>query len=401
VYLTAQEAAAELGVSVSTLYAYVGRKQIRSQRVKGSKSRLYWREDIARLKRTSSAIPADPFVPQTSITLITPEGPFYRGQSAIGLAQTETLESVCGLLWGPAADGVFETFSLRTPKLYQQVLEGLEDAPIFEKACSLLPILERANPRAHDLSPAGYCRSGADIMRWFASLIAGTAPSSQPLHECLAEGLRAPPGYADIIRRLLVLSADHELDPSTYAVRAVANTGVTAFQLVLVGLACASGRRLSFGRATTISQMMSEIVGGPDPKEPIYRRLREGEPVYGFSSRVYPDGDPRAAALLKWIREVNPDDPDLKRLDAAIEVAEETMDGHPDYVIPLTFVAFKLGVPNRGGALLRLARIAGWIAHATEQYHSQDLVRLRTVYAGALPGHGDDYQPARSSVADV
>jgi citrate synthase len=61
------------------------------------------------------------------------------------------------------------------------------------------------------------------------------------------------------------------------------------------------------------------------------------------------------------------------------------MDVHPDFVIPLTFVAHKLGVPARGGTLLRLARMGGWIAHGIEQFHSQDLVRPRTVYDGLLP----------------
>jgi citrate synthase len=384
-YLTAQEAAKELGVSVATLYAYVGRKQIRSQRVQGSKSRLYWREDIERLKRASSEPPADVLVPRTSITLITPEGPFYRGHSAIKLAETETLESVCQLLWGDASADVFSTFTFKKPDLYDRVLEGLANASILETACALLPILERANPRAHDLSPVGYCRSGAEIMRWFAGIISGGEPSGRPMHEAVAQSLNAPPGYDDIIRRLFVLSADNELDPSTYAVRAVANTGVTAYQLTLVGLACASGRRLPFGRANAISQMMNEIMAASDPAEPIQRRLREGETVYGFASRLYPAGDPRARALLRWIREMNPDDPDLLKLNAAIGLAHEAMGVEPDFVIPLTFVAYKLGVPARGGILLRLARMGGWVAHAIEQYHFQELVRPRTVYEGPLP----------------
>src|SRR6266436_1178427 len=49
-YITAKEAAGALGVSIPTLYAYVSRGLIRSQRVPGSRNRRYWKVDIERLK---------------------------------------------------------------------------------------------------------------------------------------------------------------------------------------------------------------------------------------------------------------------------------------------------------------------------------------------------------------
>src|SRR5260370_4182719 len=49
-YTTAKEAAAALGVSIPTLYAYVSRGLIRSQGVAGSRNRRYWKVDIDRLK---------------------------------------------------------------------------------------------------------------------------------------------------------------------------------------------------------------------------------------------------------------------------------------------------------------------------------------------------------------
>src|SRR5882672_7678566 len=49
-YISAKEAAAALGVSIPTLYAYVSRGLIRSQGVAGSRNRRYWKVDIERLK---------------------------------------------------------------------------------------------------------------------------------------------------------------------------------------------------------------------------------------------------------------------------------------------------------------------------------------------------------------
>ncbi|HBM89193.1 MAG TPA: hypothetical protein DD437_11650, partial [Rhodobiaceae bacterium] len=54
-YLNAKEAAAELGVSLPTLYAYVSRDLIRSEPVPNSRARRYRAEDVRGLKdrRTS------------------------------------------------------------------------------------------------------------------------------------------------------------------------------------------------------------------------------------------------------------------------------------------------------------------------------------------------------------
>src|SRR3981081_1451354 len=49
-YITAKEAAAALGVSIPTLYAYVSRGLIRSQGLAGWRNRRYWKVDIERLK---------------------------------------------------------------------------------------------------------------------------------------------------------------------------------------------------------------------------------------------------------------------------------------------------------------------------------------------------------------
>ena len=99
-YMTAQEAAAELGVSINTLYSYVSRKRLRTRQVPGTRQRIYWRPDIARAKaglwkRSEPGARPD----STDFTLLTPQGPFYRGRNAIDLSDTMTLEEVASLLW--------------------------------------------------------------------------------------------------------------------------------------------------------------------------------------------------------------------------------------------------------------------------------------------------------------
>ena len=44
-----------------------------------------------------------------------------------------------------------------------------------------------------------------------------------------------------------------------------------------------------------------------------------------------------------------------------------------------------LGLDGRDANMLRLARMAGWVAHAVEQYDQQFAIRQATRYKGQLP----------------
>ena len=110
-YLTAGEAAEELGISLRTLYAYVSRGLIRSEAVGGKRrNRRYRAEDVWRLKErkeqrrdparvTESALDWGAPVMESSITLITGGRMYYRGHDAVILSEDHTLEQVAELIW--------------------------------------------------------------------------------------------------------------------------------------------------------------------------------------------------------------------------------------------------------------------------------------------------------------
>src|SRR5882672_5166823 len=113
-YLTAQQAAGALGVTPATLYAYTSRGQLRSEPIPGRpRERRYYREDIERLRERKETR-RDPAkaaarglhwggpVLESGITLIHDGRFYYRGQDAMKLAATASLEHVASLLW--AAD---------------------------------------------------------------------------------------------------------------------------------------------------------------------------------------------------------------------------------------------------------------------------------------------------------
>jgi citrate synthase len=107
-HLTATEAAALLGISVPTLYAYVSRGMLHSSPDAHGKHRLYNAAEVRRLARRKAdgkragkvaqkvldwGVP----VLESSITLIADGRLLYRGRDAVELARTASLEEVAAL----------------------------------------------------------------------------------------------------------------------------------------------------------------------------------------------------------------------------------------------------------------------------------------------------------------
>src|SRR5215471_10506553 len=104
--LTARETADRLGVKLDTLYAYVSRGRLRSVMVPGTRERRYRSEDVeALLDIRSGTRPPPNSDPEavmaaigSSICLIENGGFYYRGQDAVRLSETATLEEIARLL---------------------------------------------------------------------------------------------------------------------------------------------------------------------------------------------------------------------------------------------------------------------------------------------------------------
>ncbi len=389
-YLSAAEAAQILGVAVASLYAYVGRKGIRSKAVPGTRKRMYWREDVEKIAHrgpSAKSVTWDSvLVPETKITLITDKGPYYRGHSAVRLSETATVEDVAAILWEQPKELLFPGEAPSVPDGFARAREGLRELSPRDQAGSLFALLESSNPRNFDRTALGFARVGGELMRWFAAITTGAdRPTAEPIHITLARGWSAPEGYEDIIRRLMVLIADHELTADTYAVRAVANTGCTPHQAVMAGIVAANGRRLKQGRANAVRRLIDEIVNDTDPGRPIVNRYRSGEPIPGFEDSVYVGRDARAVALLSALAPFADKDAEVARLMAAVEIARTGASVEPGVIFVSLFLERKLQIPQRDASLKIASRMVGWIAHAYEQMESGPLIRPRTAYTGVLP----------------
>jgi citrate synthase len=214
-----------------------------------------------------------------------------------------------------------------------------------------------------------------DRVAWAASGLPGVVvkPSALPMHMRLAGAWGVGAKGADMIRRALVLMADHELNASTYATRVVASTRAPLGACVLGGLAALVGP-LHGGVTNELRAFLAEPAVVADPAGAVATRLARGERVPAFGHPLYPDGDPRAAALLSR----------LPPRGAAREVAEamRVATGVPpniDYALVVVEQQLRLPV-GAAFALFAVGRTVGWIAHALEQWQSGKLIRPRAVY---------------------
>ncbi len=113
--------------------------------------------------------------------------------------------------------------------------------------------------------------------------------------------------------------------------------------------------------------------------------LRHRNQVPGFGHPLYPEGDPRASALLDLVRAADVDPARLAVVEAVEAVMTEGAPVPPNVDFGLAALAHVAGFDvGAGEAIFAVARSAGWIAHAIEEYAEPgNRFRARARYVGA------------------
>ncbi len=380
--LPAREAADRLGVKIDTLYAYVSRGLLRSMEVAGSRERRYDVDEVEHFRAgrgtTRARPPAEDLIPVigSAICLIENHRLYYRGKDALALAETATLEDVAALLW--QADAASHLFT--RPVYGHAQREGEGQLGLIELCQIRLAELAGTDHAALDLSRAGVARTGRAIVAELAACVGGVGPSPQPIPAQLAVAWKVDAAGADLVRRCLVLLADHELNASTFVARCVASTGATPYAVVSGALAALSGRRHG-GASARAEALFREIGNDPDPMAAMAARLARGDDLPGLGQPLYPNGDPRALAIIEALAQARPEAG--KRVAAVAAAAMQLTGLYPNVDFALGATASVLALPPGAAlAIFLVARSVGWIAHAIEQYESGVLIRPRARYTG-------------------
>jgi citrate synthase len=151
----------------------------------------------------------------------------------------------------------------------------------------------------------------------------------------------------------------------------------------VAALSALSGR-FHGGETERAEGLLRELLEGDDPMTVMAGRLARGERLPGFGQPLYPDGDPRAAAILAALARSAPDS--YPPIETAVAAGFRLVGRHPNADFALAATATILRLP-RGGALslFIVGRTVGWIAHAIEQYEGGVMIRPRARYLGPRP----------------
>lgn len=368
-----------LGVQPQTVYAYVSRGKLEvTPDPADSRRSLYRAEDVAGLAKRKQAgrkhetlaantlFGSEPSIP-TALCAFFRGRPYYRGQDAVGLAGTASLEEVAQLLWGAEQPVDFSSStSTRAGK----------PEPGRVAAFTVLASLAADGHSTRGRLTRVLHNECQSLVGKLANAF-GAQEGHGPLHLRFAQAWKQSPQVADLLRTAMVLLVDHELTSSAFVSRIAASTGASLPACLLAGLTTLSGP-LHGDASGRVQALFSEVERLGEDKV-LAHYLSTGLPLAGFGHHLYPDGDPRAAALLalfeppeviaRFIHKVTM----LTGLQPNIDVALAALVAH--HRLP----------PDAAFGLFATARSVGLLAHSLEQLGVAQVIRPRGRYVGPMP----------------
>lgn len=397
--LSTRETAELLGVKPETVYAYVSRGQLTSRRGQGRRGSTFDAAEVEALahRNRREATPSsgpDELSVRTRITLIDKDRFFFRGVDAAQLAARHSYEEVAEFLW---------TGTLRTGARFTAPKESLAAA---RRAVGALP--EHSGPvdrlrvaviAAATADPLRYDLSEEAVLGAARSLIP-TLAAALPLHRTtyvdgapIAQRLWGRLSYkepdAAALRALdlaLALLVDHDLAASTLAVRVAASARAHPYAAVSAGLGVLEGPL--HGAASGLAhRMLLDVLDRGSAGPVVADELRAGRRVPGLGHRLYKGEDPRAQALFTALEDLPEAHPALAAAHDVVATTARHTDLHANVDLALAVFTASSGMDAQAGeTIFAVARTAGWIAHALEEYGERPLrMRPSGHYVGLRP----------------
>jgi citrate synthase len=376
-WISMNEACQLLDVRPQTIYAYVSRGKVEVMPDPTDTRRsLYRAEDVAGLARRKQAgrkhetlaantlFGSEPSIP-TALCAFFRGRPYYRGQDAVSLAREASLEEVARLLWG-AEQPV--DFSSSTP--------SRSGEPGRAAAFTALASLAATGHSTRGRLTRVLHTEGQGLVGQLADAF-GARSGQQPLHLRFAQGWKQSTRVADLLRTAMVLLVDHELTSSAFVARIAASTGASLPACLLAGLTTLSGP-LHGDASGRVQALFSEVERQGEDKV-VAHYLSTGLPLAGFGHHLYPDGDPRAAALLALFEPP-------KVIARFIEKVTKLTGLQPNIDVALAALVAHHRLPaDAAFGLFATARSVGLLAHSLEQLGVAQVIRPRGRYVGPAP----------------
>jgi 2-methylcitrate synthase len=348
---------------------------------------------------------------------------YYRGYEIADLAGALSFEDVTALLWRGELPSAAESadFAARLtaarglPAPVADLLRTLpRDAHPLDALRTAVSLAATRDPDVRSNEPDANLRKAFRLMTLVPETVAawqrirtGRTPVSAPgatSHAAyfleLLDGKAPSPEVARVLDLVLTLHADHELNASTFAARVGVATLTDLHAAIVAAVATLKGPRHG-GANEDVLAMLLEI-GEPSRAERYIEsrlgaraglsRQERGNPrvrVPGFGHRVYKVDDARARVLRGMAKSMA----EATGREKLFEVAERVYDAmrartslpvNVDFFSAVVYDA--LGIPpDFCTSIFAVGRVAGWCAHALEQYADNRLIRPRADYIGAAP----------------
>lgn len=392
--ITTAEAAARLGVRPETIYAYVSRGLLESHLADDGRSSLFDAQQIAafRTRAGRRREPGDLLTPiVSSLTHIDDHTIKVRGHDICEAARAGTsFESIAGALWLDDGDARLDwqvppTVLTQCAKV-QRVLTAASrsegraapGAPLFERLQLNLTVASAADPLRDDLRRPAIARAAARAIATMVEglpvegvAVAGGARLADRLLPRLTTG-RSSAKWRHAMNASLVLLTDHDLAASTVAARVAASTRAHPYAVIAAGLGALRGPL--HGAASHDVVALLRDAQRRDASAAVGDALRAGRGITGWGHFLYPDGDPRATVLFDLAADATNDRKTLAVIEDVGAIMADRLSKPPN--IDFALAAFSVLANLRAdatSAIFAIARSAGWIGHAIEEYDEAPL----------------------------
>lgn len=344
----------------------------------------------------------------TAVSFIVGNTLNYRGYTIEDLAANSTFEEVVFLLWNNRLPSKTELESFKSELNQNMTLD-----PAFVSVLKTLPtqvhpmawlrsavsLLSHWDADANDNSLEANRRKAVRLTAKMGALVTAfeairnqravlNPKAGQSIAWNFMYMLKGSEPDAETVKLFdtcLILHADHELNCSAFATR-VTTSSLSDMHSAIVSAIGALKGPLHGGANEQVMVMLAKIGTIERAQQFVQDALNAKEKVMGIGHRVYKDGDPRAAILKKFSEQMTKKigKPELYQMSVLID---ETMNKQKGLMPNVDFysatVYHAMGIPTDiFTPIFAVSRVAGWIAHANEQYEKNRIYRPRGHWQG-------------------
>jgi citrate synthase len=374
--IRAGEAAAILGVTKPSLYAYVSRGRLTRTKAADGRTSLFARDEVEQLAARARNAPPGPRPTidvhvSSTITAIDETAVRYRGFDLAALAADHGFEDVAELLWSTAGADIGS--STVWPSCATDDAAAVADlsrlglTPVATIAVAA-QVLAARHPDDRSVDAARRLLLATPL------LLGSRRRTGRYAARLAGVWRRRPtPELVDAIDAALLLLADHELATSTLAVRLAASVRAGPYPSFAAGLATVEGTL--HGAASAAAHRLLADCERNGAESVIAGLLGDRRLVAGFGHSIYRGVDPRFPVLLDRVRRLDPERATV--VDAVVAAAGRSMAPQPNVDLALGALTW-LGGLDPDVPIFAVARIVGWGAHHEEETDERP-VRFRGV----------------------